>query len=83
MSRQTTQLKRVRSRIGEIVKEFCRDNEGEDFTGSQLHQFVADRMQTAPGSADRILRDLRQRGEIMYSVISRGGSTYHMDKVFA
>lgn len=83
MSAQTTQLKRVRSRIGEAVLSFCRLYEGRDFNASQLHQWVEDRMRAAPGSADRILRDLRQRGDVMYTVLSRAGSVYHMDKVSA
>lgn len=83
MSAQTTQLRRVRSRIGETVLAFCRMYEGLDFTASMLNDWVVDRMQAAPGSSDRILRDLRQRGDVFYTVVSRAGSIYHMDKVSA
>lgn len=84
MSAQTTHLKRVRSRIGETVKTFCRRHVGESFWGRELHEYVASSIpQTAPGSADRILRDLRQRGEVQYTVLSRGGSVYHIEWVEA
>jgi hypothetical protein len=76
VSAQQTQLKRVRSRIGECVLGFCRLYEGRSFTASQLHQWVDDRMTAAPGSADRILRNLRQRGEVQYTILSRAGSVY-------
>ena len=34
--------------------------------------------ETAPGSADRVLRDLRQRGSIDYEVVSRRSSLYRV-----
>ncbi len=82
MSAQSTQLKRVNSRIGECVLEFCRLYAGKDFHASDLSTWVSNRVnRVAPGSADRILRHLRSMGIVSYTVVSRGGSFYHIDSV--
>jgi hypothetical protein len=84
MSTQTTQLKRVRSLIGDLVIDFCSNRVGKEFYGWELTTFVADRVtHVAPGSSDRILRDLRQSGEVAYTVVSRAQSRYYVDRVNA
>jgi hypothetical protein len=80
----TTQLNRVRSLIGELVKDFCSMRIGKEFYGWELNTFVADRVtHVAPGSPDRILRDLRQSGDVAYTVINRAQSRYYVDRVNA
>ncbi len=82
MSAQTTQLKRVRARLADAVLGFCRLNIGRTVRGSELHRYVADRVPlSAPGSADRVLRALRQDGTVQYTLVSRGGSVYQIDGV--
>lgn len=72
---QEEQLSRVRSRIGKAVMDFCNDN--PKFHADDLRKAViAQCGVTAPGSADRILRDLRKRGFINYVVVNRRGSLY-------
>ncbi len=84
MSVQETQLKRVRSLIGELVLDFCSMRVGKEFYSWELTTWVADRVaHVAPGSADRILRDLRQSGEVAYTVINRAQSRYYVDRVNA
>jgi hypothetical protein len=48
------------------------------FTGNQLRFYVQNNYtgKTSPSSADRILRILRQKGKIDYTVINRGRSLY-------
>ncbi len=84
MNTQTTQLKRVRSLIGELVMDFCSARIGREFYGWELAAWVADRVtHVAPGSPDRILRDLRQSGEVAYTVVSKAQSRYYVDRVNA
>lgn len=72
---QDEQLDRVSARIGHLVRAFVLAQTGI-WTSSELRAYVAERTSTAPASADRVLRDLRQRGIIDYRVVSRAESTY-------
>ena len=72
---QQENLDRVRISIGDIVREFVLAQRGE-WTSAKLRAYVSQRAPSAPASADRILRDLRQRGEIDYVVVDRSKSTY-------
>ncbi len=74
------ELARVSSRIGREVLAYCREH--RSFHAEDLRQHVA-AIGIAPGSADRILRDLRQRGAVRYSVVSRRESLYRVDWVEA
>jgi hypothetical protein len=57
---------------------------GKEFYGWELTTFVSDRVtHVAPGSPDRILRDLRQSGDVEYVVVSRAQSRYYVDRVNA
>lgn len=77
---QAGHLERVSSRIGAAVLEFCQSN--RTFHAGDLHRYVAETTGiTAPGSADRILRDLRKRGVVGYRVISRRESLYEITSV--
>jgi hypothetical protein len=78
-------LKSVRARIGAAVRNFV---EGRlisgrmiatraEFTAGDLRAYISYQVgQVAPGSPDRILRDLRQRGVINYELVSRAKSLY-------
>jgi hypothetical protein len=62
--------KRPSSRTSQAVIEFCRDH--ERFRVAELHEFVARKTGgTAPGTADRVLRCLRNLGVISYEVVGR------------
>jgi hypothetical protein len=72
-------LESVSSRIAKHVLQFATTYCGLTFHSSQLHQFVAARVdRVSPGSADRILRDLKQRGLLSYTVVNRARSLYRM-----
>lgn len=73
---QRENLARVSRRITALVTQFVNERIGQQFTADELRRFVAEQEPTAPGSADRILRDLRQRGVINYRVVSRSRSEY-------
>ena len=75
---QNENLHRVRSRISAAIVEFIKER--STFHADELRQHVSDRVlgRLAPGSSDRVLRDLRQTGILNYRVVSRRGSLYEM-----
>lgn len=76
-SEQTEHLERVSSRIARAILDFCRTH--RCFHADELRAHVAAVTGTsAPASADRVLRDLRQRGLIAYRVLSRRESFYEV-----
>jgi hypothetical protein len=76
---QADNLERVSRRIAAAIVEFCRSRVGRQFHADDLRRFVTARCGTlAPGSADRVLRDLRQRAVLDYRVVSRKGSLYEV-----
>jgi hypothetical protein len=80
MTEQADNIERVSAKIGRVILEFCRGKAtGTPFTADDLRRYVYARVSnTAPGSPDRILRDLRQRGLLDYEVLSRKNSTYRL-----
>lgn len=75
-TRQQQELDRVSSKISDWIKLFFDAHQvGEQFHADDLHNFVKAKANIAPASADRVMRDLRQRGEINYEV-SRSESKY-------
>lgn len=66
-------LARVTSKLGDRVLAFMRAHAGREFTMAQLTKAVDE---GAPGSAGRILRNLRQQGLVDYVVVNRSSSTY-------
>ena len=81
---QQRQLDRVESRITTAVLDFCagRITDGRPvFAASELRAYVDARHAGAPGSPDRVLRDLRQRGRVAYNVVSRAASLYELTAV--
>jgi hypothetical protein len=81
LSEQSENLDRVRSRIADVVLAWCREHVGGEFRMDELRKFVQLAEPTAPDSASRILRDLRQRGRVRYVVLSRADSLYRIDAV--
>jgi hypothetical protein len=74
---QQLELERVSVRIAGALIHFCRMRRGQTFYADELRQYVMRNVGSiAPASADRILRDLRQRGVVNYEVISRSKSLY-------
>lgn len=75
---QPQHLARVRSKTAGAILRFFDDRAvGQDFTAQELRDYVAARVPgIAPASPDRILRDMRSRGEVSYEVISRKNSRY-------
>lgn len=76
--RQDAELARVSGRIATLVMQFCREHQGQTFHLAALHAYVQERAAGAPGSPDRILRDLRTRGLVSYEVVSRSQSEYRV-----
>jgi hypothetical protein len=74
---QQENLERVSSRIAQAIFRFCREH--RRFHADELRRYVvAETGIAAPGSADRILRDLRQRKLIEYRVLNRRESLYEV-----
>jgi hypothetical protein len=81
-------LERVTSRIGGAILQFCRERIASSFsTLPNKAEFHAEELRrhvdrvigvTAPGSADRILRDLRKRRALGYKVVNRRDSLYRI-----
>ena len=75
--KQNSNLTRVSSRIGPAIIKFYRRNIGNDFHALDLHASVERQCgSVAPASSDRILRLLRTRGLVNYTVKDRGQSLY-------
>jgi hypothetical protein len=73
---------RVRTRIGGAIKQFGLSVFSRDVHADEIRHYVTTHVgPVAPGSADRILRDLRQRGEIDYVLVSRRKSLYRFVRV--
>lgn len=69
---------RVRDRIADLILTFCQNNWA--FRADDLRTYISNMVggAVAPGSPDRILRDLRQRGLIDYRVTNRRASSYEI-----
>jgi len=75
-------LDSVASRIAKAILDFCTARTGRDFHADDLRQHVTTTVGAcAPGSADRVLRDLRQKGAVEYECINRAASLYHVQSV--
>ena len=79
---QAENLERVTARIGRSVVGFCErvyDSTLKTFHADGLRQTVIHETGTAaPASADRVLRNLRQKGALNYRVLSRKESLYEV-----
>jgi hypothetical protein len=82
---QQENLERVTARIGAAIIEFCLKklaSTDRSFHAEDLRRYVTLKTGiSAPASADRVLRDLRQRGVITYRVLNRRESLYEVTGV--
>jgi hypothetical protein len=78
MNEQAENITRVRDSIAPHIIRFINERSGQEFRGADLQQYVAAHVNgfVAPGSPDRILRDLRKRGVVDYELVSRSQSLY-------
>ena len=74
--KQRRELARVHSAIGKAVIEFVRGRAGREFTGAELDEAVRARCKANPGSALRIMRELRNANQIDVELVSRSQSLY-------
>lgn len=83
---QREEIARVTSVIGNTILRFLRVRLAaghNEFHADDLRRYISEHLTeaTAPASADRILRDLRQRGVCQYEVLSRSESLYRILRV--
>ena len=74
-------LERVRTKLAHAILLFAatRRLQGKlEFRGEELREYVNKVSPGAPGSPDRVLRDLRQRGFVRYELLSRRDSLYRL-----
>ncbi len=78
MSEQSDNLARVSARLADCVLTFCASRLllCPTFRMSELTEYVASEVPSAPASPDRILRLLRKEGRLSYEVVDRAGSLY-------
>lgn len=75
---QRNELRRVQSRIGDAVLEYLRSRVGQEFTGGDLERYVLGRCASTPGSATRIMRELRKEGAVQVELVDRSRSLYRV-----
>ena len=56
--------------------------DGATFHAQELRDFVAAKVPVAPSSPDRIMRDMRQSGQISYVVLNRRESLYQKTQLW-
>lgn len=78
---QNREIRRVEEKIEMIVKKFCMERCGQLFHMQDLEDFVSQYKTISPGSAARLLRELRKNREIGYEVINRRKSVYQINWV--
>lgn len=80
MSEQSENIERVGNQIARFVKQFMDQRKGREFHADEMRRYVAANVDgyVAPGSPDRILRDLRQRRVVNYELVSRSQSLYRV-----
>ena len=76
-NRQNENLRRVSARIGKAILAFYENDPNAAFHADDLRDSVREKCgKVAPASSDRVLRDLRKKGEINYEVTNRRQSLY-------
>ena len=79
---QDVELKRVTGRLAESIELFFKALlPGETFHAEQLHEFVTNRLGKfqSPESATRVMRSMRQAGQINYTLLNRRQSLYRKE----
>lgn len=73
----------MRSSLTTLVSEFCAGHLGETVKGNALHAFISKTYpDIAPDTPARILRLLRDRGIVSYTVPNRKKSEYVINEVY-
>jgi hypothetical protein len=77
---QKENLDRVTAKIGALILVFYKDHgTGYQFHSEELRDFIIAKVGIiAPGSPDRIMRNLRQKHWLDYRVLSRRDSLYEI-----
>lgn len=79
---QATQMAHVMGRVAKLVMAFARRKKRPyDFNAKDLQVYCEERTgehHIAPGTADRVLRQLRKDGRLNYVVLDRTKSLYRM-----
>lgn len=81
MTTQAANLHRVRHRLHDVILRFVSERLAagvREFHAADLHSYVAEFTTAAPGSADRILRDMKRSGLVDYRVLNRAASLYQL-----
>jgi len=74
---QTAHLTRVTSKTSVAIAEFFANLDvGATFHAQEIRDYVAAQVLVAPASPDRVMRKMRQDGEINYELVNRRGSLY-------
>lgn len=74
---QREHLQRVTSKTSAAIAEFFSKLEvGAEFHAQELRDHVAALVPCAPASPDRVMRKLRQVGQINYELVDRKNSLY-------
>lgn len=76
-------LDRVYSRIAIHILAFHDEHRGQFFHAEELRRYVLQHepLMIAPGSPDRILRQMRLKGMLNYDVINRRASLYQFKEL--
>lgn len=81
---QQAQLHRVTGALASSILRFCRARLAtgrSEFYANELREYVQGSHESAPASADRVLRALRRDGILDYVVVSRKDSLYKLLRV--
>lgn len=81
MTTHTEEHERVKQAIRRHILAFAAAHVGQRFHMEELTRYVRQQSPTAPDSAGRILRALRQDGVLDYRLISRHDSEYEIVSV--
>lgn len=80
--RPAANLERVHGDIGPAIAQFFQGRVGHEFHGEDLLRYVRALVgHIAPESPARVMRIMRSRGEINYSLVSRRDSLYRVEGV--
>jgi len=78
---QNVELSMVTTSIKHLVFSFLKEcwlSGQHVFVMRELHDYILNKASIAPGSPDRVLRQLRLNGDCDYKVLNRSMSTYEI-----
>jgi hypothetical protein len=74
------EIERVNDRINSVIHDFADQQGSNTFHMVDLEKFVQNKVQVAPDSPGRILRMMRKKGELEYTLINRSKSLYQFSE---